>query len=202
VIVPALQLLNPQAWSYLLDYVEAGGTLLVNGVLARDQHNLPFDPTIAGLAAASQPTPISFYETLTGTTGQTYQLTFANETTNYVKKAHNQVCTYQYGAGHLIWSGLPLELASETTALKALYRQALQQPLRGEEDQPASPLMVTQRAVKDGKLFLVISESSSPQSFQLAEEGLELTIAPNRAGALLLDNDGSVRTFSGLSIQR
>lgn len=199
VIVPALQLLNPQAWSHLLSYVHAGGTLLVNGVLARDQHNLPFDPQVGDLASYARPTPVSFYETLEDTYGERYQVTFAHETTNYVKKAHNQVRTYQHGAGKLIWCGLPLELASETTALKALYRQALQ--TSEPEEQATCPFLITRRTIKHGTLFLVVSESSSPQSISLATNDLTVTIEADRAGALLLEEDGNMQLFGGLHIQ-
>ena len=195
VIVPALQLLNPQAWKHLLSYVHAGGTLLVNGVIARDQHNLPFDPEIVDLATNRQPVPVSLYEELTDSNGQSYQVTFANEATNYVKKAHNQVRIYPHGAGQFIWCGLPLELASETVALKALYRQVLQLP--DEEDQPTCPFLISTRPIKHGNLILAVSESSSIQTILLAENNLEITIEPNRAGALLLEEDGSTQTFGG-----
>ncbi|HEX7734280.1 MAG TPA: alpha-amylase family protein [Ktedonobacteraceae bacterium] len=199
VIVPALQLFNPHAWSNLLRYVHAGGTLLVNGVITRDQHNLPFDPEVADLAGDLQPLPVALYEELADHYGQRYQVTFANEATNYVKKAHNQVRVYQRGAGQFIWCGLPLELASETTALKALYRQALRFP--ADEDRTTRPFLVTRRPIKNGTLFLVVSESSSPQSISLPEANLELTIEPERAGALLLENEESAQAFGGLHIK-
>ncbi|HEY0757353.1 MAG TPA: alpha-amylase family protein [Ktedonobacteraceae bacterium] len=199
VIVPALQLFNPQAWQHLLRYVHAGGTLLVNGVLARDQHNLPFDPEIVNLTIDAQPVPVSLYEELTNHAGQSYQLTFALEASNYVKKAHNEVRTYQQGAGQIIWCGLPLELATETSALKALYSQALQ--LTETEEQIACPFLLVKRPVKHGQLFLTVSETSSPQSIEISAEKLELTIEPNSAGALLLEDDGSARVFGGLHLK-
>ncbi len=200
VIVPALQLLDPRAWSHLLRYVHAGGSLLVNGVLGRDQHNLPFDPELENMSRHLQSAPVSLYENLTLENGVTYQLTFLHEATNYVKKAHNQVYTYRHGAGRLIWCGLPLELASETPALNVLYRQLLQRPLVEEENLISCPVLLHQRPIKGGKLTLVISETSSPQTLLLEEDHVQLTIEPERAGALIQENDGSTKVFGGLRL--
>ncbi len=198
VIVPALQLLTEQACTPLLANVHGGGTLLVNGVLARAPHNLPVDLAIADLANVRPPVPVSLYEELTAIDGQTYQLLFTNEATNYVKKAHNQVRIYEHGAGQFVWCGLPLEMASETAALKALYRQVLQLP--DEDDQPTCPFLLSTRPIKQGNLLLAVSESSSTQTILLPEHHLEMTIEPGRAGALLLEADGNTHTFGGLHI--
>lgn len=201
IIIPAAQLLNVQAWKSLLSYVHAGGTLLVNGVIGRDQHNLPFAPEIAGIPDEQQLVPVSFYEELVDREGQTWQVTFAHEATNYVKKAHNQVCSYPHGAGTLIWCGLPLELANETPALSALYRRALQQDPAEDEEQINEPFLITRRPLKSGSLILVVSESSSEQRIRLDEEDLEITIEPNRAGALILGSDRTAQVFGGLQVQ-
>ncbi|HVU67076.1 MAG TPA: beta-galactosidase [Ktedonobacteraceae bacterium] len=198
VIVPALQLLTRQAWGHLLRYIHAGGTLLVNGVLARDQHNLPFDLEIDDLDHDLPSTPISLYENLTLDNGETYQLSFQHEATNYVKKAHNQVRTYRHGAGQLIWCGLPLELAGETPTLNALYRQVLRHSPVEDENLLSCPVLLVQRPIKGGKLTLVVSEISNPQTLLLEEDGVQLTIEPNRAGALIQEHNGSTQTFGGL----
>ena len=91
VIVPALQLFDPQAWNVLLHYVNDGGTLLVTGVLARDPHNLPFDLNEDDMREVSSPVAVSRYEELTDNAGRKHAITFTDEKISYVKKAHNHI---------------------------------------------------------------------------------------------------------------
>lgn len=195
VIVPAAQFLSQSAWQTLLHYVYAGGTLLVNGVLARDAYNFPCAPGLTTSTAHLRSLPISRYEELQDAEGQHYQLTFTDEKSSYVNKAHDQVYRYTHGAGIFVWCGLPLELASETAVIEAIYRQVL--PSVTERPRTNAPLLITRRALRDGILILLVSESSCAQHITL-DEGLEVTLEPNRAGALILKTDLTVQIFGGL----
>ena len=196
VIVPATQLLDQRAWSHLLTYVHNGGTLLVNGVIGRDAYDFPFALDVDGIADQLVSTPVSRCETLQDAEGQSYSLTFAAEKVSYVKKAHNQVYRYSHGSGVIVWCGLPLELASETAALSALYRQVL--PQTYVASQANSAILIARQNVREGTLILALSESSSEQQITL-DEGFQVTLEPGRAGALILENDRTVQTFGGLS---
>jgi hypothetical protein len=195
IIVPALQLLDRQAWHNLLRYVHAGGTLLVNGVIGLDTHNLPFAPGLDGLDPLLSPAPVSRYETLEGVDGHICQVTFAGEKISYVKKIHNQVRRFQHGAGTLVWCGLPLELANEPAAVRELYRQVIQPA--GEERHQSSPVLLSRRPLQGGTLILAVSEASSAQQITL-DEGIQITIEPDRAGALILEAGSGVQTFGGV----
>ncbi|HET8844675.1 MAG TPA: beta-galactosidase [Ktedonobacteraceae bacterium] len=201
IIVPALQLLDQQAWQTLLSYVHNGGTLLVSGVITRDQHNLPFDPGVPGVNAVSGkavPIPVSRYEELELTSGQISRLTFDNEKLSYVRKAHNRVYRVDYGRGTLIWCGLPMELACEENEIRALYAEALGRSV--DIQCKSKPFLVSRKPLKDGTLFLVVSESSRSQDVELSE-GLSLIIEPEQAGAALLSTDGTMQTFGGLHVR-
>ncbi len=195
IIVPAAQLLDQQAWRNLLQYVHNGGTLLVNGVIARDAYNLPFVPGIAGLAEQMSSVPVSRNENLQDTGGHIYPVTFADEKISYIKKAHNRVYRYQHGAGVFVWCGLPLELANEMSATRALYRQVLA-PGAGIARTNATFLM-SRQALRDGTLILFVAESSCAQRITL-DEGIQITLEPDRAGALILGSDRTAQTFGGL----
>jgi hypothetical protein len=199
IIVPAVQLFDPAAWSALLQYVHTGGTVLVSGVISRDPHNLPFDPQIDDTYRSL--VPVSHYEELKGAESKTYQLTFTEEKIGYVKKAHNQLKSYHYGTGTLVWCGLPLELANEISIIGAIYQQALEHSHHAKEhsiQHVRKPLLVSRKSLRDGTLVLVVSESSSVQHIEL-DEGIQVTIAPNRAGALILQPGHAAQTFGGLS---
>ncbi len=202
IIVPAVQLFDPEAWSVLLQYVHSGGTVLVSGVISRDPHNLPFDPRIDDAYRELVPVPVSHYEELEGTEGRTYQLTFTEEMIGSVKKAHNRLNSYHYGVGTLVWCGLPLELANEGFVIGAIYQQVLKYSHHPEEHRMQNvrkPLLVSRKLLRDGTLVLVVSESSSVQHIVL-DEGIQVTIAPNRAGALIMQPEHAVQTFGGVSL--
>jgi hypothetical protein len=194
VILPGLQMIEKQAWQHLLTYVEAGGTLLVNGVITRDGHNLPFDPGLSELLTDQQLTPVSRYETLQLANGTTYQVLFGEEKISYLKKANNELQTLKHGRGTLFWCGLPLELASTETATRALYKQVL--GLESKET-GSTAILVRERKVDGGTLFLVVSEAGQPQQVNLGNN-LTFTIEGTRAGALLIDENGELQTFGGL----
>jgi hypothetical protein len=206
VIIPALQLFDPQAWSTLLQYVKDGGTLLVSGVLARDPHNLPFDLNVDGMPEIFPPVAVSHYEELIDSSGRTCAITFTDDKISYVKKAHNHIYSYQHGKGLLLWCGLPLELSCEVPAIIELYQQAishagLQYSGRKAAISKTSPVgasvLVAWQPLKDGMLLLAVSESSSTQHIML-DGGTQITVDPNRAGALILRKDQAVQTFGGL----
>jgi hypothetical protein len=198
-IAPALQLFDPAAWFALLDYVQRGGTLLVSGVLGRDTHLLPFDARI-GEEALPAPEPVFQYEELQDEAGRTFQLTFTQEKTGYVKKAHNQLRSYRLGAGRLLWSGLPLELANEVAVIAAIYRRLLPAPsplLAPSEPGRLRPWLLVRRPLKEGCLILVASEAGSEQRIPL-EEGGTLLLPPGRAGALILRPGQEPQAFGGI----
>lgn len=195
VIVPAAQLLDRQAWHFLLQYVYDGGTLLVNGVIGRDTYNLPFAPGVAGIVEELLPVPVSRYEDLIDAEGQVSQVTFADEKISYVKKLHNHVNRYQHGEGTLVWCGLPLELANEA-AIRTIYSQVLHHQAT-EHSHANSPILISRQPLQDGTLILAVSESGGTRQITL-DEGVQITIEPGRAGALILGADSIIQTFGGL----
>ncbi|RAQ97702.1 beta-galactosidase [Thermogemmatispora tikiterensis] len=199
IILPALQLCEPAAWFAVLDYVQRGGTALVSGVVGRDMHNLPFNPHLNYGAGLPAPEPVAPYEVLRLEDGSRYQLSFTQEKTGYVRKAHNELRELQMGAGRLLWAGLPVELAGELEPLARLYQRALgKTPLEPLPEGWRRPWLLVRRPLKEGRLLLVASEAGDEQRLSLAEEGLTLAVAPQRAGAVLWRPGEPPRLFGGL----
>ncbi len=199
VIVPGVQLFDAQAWHYLQQFVAEGGTVLMSGVLGRDSHNLPFDVGIDGLLSEQDwPVAVSRYEVVEDE-GEIPMLTFGREKMGYVRKAHNQLRVCQHGKGTLMWSGLPVELADGSEAVRQVYCRVLKRD-QGQQDEK-SPLLVVQHPITDGTLVLVVSEISSHQCIVL-DGGEEIEVAPNRAGAVVLPKSGKMSTFGGVRLFR
>ncbi|WP_297165748.1 beta-galactosidase [Thermogemmatispora sp.] len=200
-IVPSLQFCEPAAWFAVLDYVYRGGTALVSGVIGRDLHNLPFDARLNAGQALPEPEPVAPCEELWLDDGSRYWLSFAQEKTGYVRKAHNELRELRCGAGRLLWTGLPLELASELEPLARLYQRVLERtPLEPQPEGWRRPWLLVRRPLKEGRLLLVASEAGSEQSLVLQEEGLTVVVAPQRAGAVLWRLGERPRLFGGLRL--
>ncbi|GCE23863.1 alpha-amylase family protein [Dictyobacter kobayashii] len=196
IILPGVQHLSESAWQALLAFVERGTTLLVSGVLGRDQHNLNTSTRIAEFDSKLQAIePISRYEQLQGLNGRSYQFGYGGDKIAYIKKAHNHIHEYHHGEGRILWSGLPIEQSHSTDAIRAIYREALSIESRnGEQD---SPYLMAQCPLKHGKLTLIVSESSQTGELEL-EEGQRVQVAANRAGAILHQDDGTSLYFGGV----
>ena len=196
IIVPALQLFDEQAWRQLQHFVYEGGTLLVSGVISRSPHNLAFDPRVPGVDPDQLiPSALSRHEEIELTPGTNCPVIFDGDKIGSVRKAHNQLRKYQYGAGTMVWCGLPLELSSSMQTIHTIYRDVLDRHIKRE--QVGSPLLVLRQDLKEGSLVLVVSETSSPQRIVLDEGGI-VEIAPNRAGAAMMQGQRVVQTFGGL----
>ena len=198
VIVPGLQLFDAQAWQYLRQFVAEGGTLLVSGVLGRDSHNLPFDVGMQGIMETVEDRllPVSRYEEITGES-DIPMLRFGREKIGYVRKAHNELRILHHGKGTLLWSGLPIELADGSEVVQEVYRRALGLEKK-QSQREESPLLVVKQPLSNGDLFLVISETSSPQEVVLAE-GIRVSVGANRAGAVIVQSGCEVEVFGGVS---
>ena len=94
-----------------------------------------------------------------------------------------------------MWSGLPLELSSNFQATQDVYRQVLN-PGK-ERNCENSPLLVVRQPLKDGVLVLVVSEIGSSQRIML-DEDVQIEIAPNRAGAVMMKGNQIIHSFGGI----
>jgi hypothetical protein len=200
IIVPGLQRFNEQAWRALLSYVHGGGTALVSGVVGRDTHNIVFAAGVDGMDVR-ETRSVAHYEEFQDTLGEVQRLTFVQERVGLLRKAHNRASIYLYGEGILTWCGLPLELACEEAAISRVYRQALGMPVVGNEQRVKQIMLQSRQVLHEGTLVLLVSEMDSAQWVYL-DNGEKTMIAPNRAGAVFIRQDGAVETFGGVTCER
>lgn len=201
-IVPGVQTFSEDAWQALAAYVERGATLFVSGTITRDAHNLPlslelFEPIEHALVEK----PVARYEDLQLPSGEKLRLSFGGAKIGYVRKNHNHLLISEKGNGQIIWSGLPLELSDSATVTYEVYHRILEQAgIKHEGKRAESPLLVARKPLKDGTLILFVSESAEDQQVMLEEAGIEVQVAANRAGAVIVKGDTSVEVFGGVTI--
>lgn len=202
-IVPGLQTFSEEGWQALAAYVERGATLFVSGVITRDAHNLIVQPDLFERVAGDRlhERPVCRYEELTLPSGEKLRLSYGGSKIAYVRKNHDRLLTYKRGEGQIIWSGLPLELSDSATVTSQVYCQVLEQAgLVCEEGRTESPLLVARKPLKDGTLILIVSESAVDQQITLEDAGIRVTVASNRAGAIIVKRDGISKAFGGITV--
>jgi len=198
IVLPCPQVFSAAAWEVLLGAVGNGATLLVTGVIGRDEHWMAVDRSGRfGLREGIE--PIAQEETLR-IAGTDWQIGFHSEAFQRVEKAVLEgeevatVRTVPLGKGKLIWCPLPLETGNESAPIAALYRYALQQaevrPIFSvERVDPA--VLIRPSLFARSVLYTLISESAETKQVNLihAENGARMSIAlpPGRTAHMVLD---------------
>ena len=195
IVLPCAQVLTGAAWKVLAEAVRKGATLLITGVIDRDEHWIPVERL--GLRAAIA--PVAEEEKLR-LDGADVRVAFHGESCQRVEKAvvggeeRTEVRTVPMGAGKVIWCPLPVEVGSESAPVAALYRHALKQagvaPVFSVE--AADPAVLIRPSVfEQCVLYTVISESGEHKRVALThlENGARITVTlpPQRAAQVLMD---------------
>lgn len=145
--------------------------------------------------------PVSRCERMKADTdGETHTAIFGGEKIQRLEKAVSnfdnaskplETMTLTYGAGKILYCGLPLELADDMDALQALYRRACVEAQIATTD--AQPDGVTIRRVEFAKttLAIIVSESDEAAAFKFYLNGCYYWCEVAAGGATLafVDND-------------
>jgi len=195
ILLPCPQVLTSAAWNVLVAAVRKGATLLITGVIDRDENWIPVDRLGLGASIA----PVAEEETLR-IDGADVRVAFHNESFQRMEKAvvggqeQAVVRTVPMGAGKVIWCPLPIEVGSESAPVAALYRYALKQaqvaPVFSVES--VNPAVLIRPSIfENSVLYTMISESGQHERVALthAENGarIAITLPPQRAAQVLLD---------------
>jgi hypothetical protein len=195
ILLPSPQVLTSEAWNVLLAAVRKGSTLLVTGVIDRDEHWMQVERL--GLRASIA--PVAEEETLR-IDGADVRVAFHGESFQRMEKAalegeeRAEVRTIPMGAGKLIWCPLPLETGSEAAPIAALYRYALKQaqvaPVFSVGTVDPS-VLIRPSIFEQCVLYTIVSESGQRKRVALthAENGARIgvTLLPQRAAHVLID---------------
>lgn len=137
IILPGMQMLNRDTWQELLSYVENGATLLVSGCIDKDACFTP-DAKIGALDKNYTTRNLRDFEKI-WIDGKCYILDF-RRMVGYADVSNLLDCgdfyygedssavphEYTFGKGTILYCPYPLELSTNTDAMAALYRYAIQ----------------------------------------------------------------------------
>lgn len=129
VILPAMQMLSQKAWDNVLEYVKAGGTALVNGVVDKNEF-FRKDEKIAKIDHEYETEKMQSFEKI-NIEGREYSLDF-RPLLEYVDAANVLDCgncrkikEYHVGSGTILYCPYPVELSTNMEAVEALYTYAI-----------------------------------------------------------------------------
>ena len=195
VILPSPMALGIAAWQALLDYVKAGGNLLITGSMERDGEWHVTD-RLAALGLDAHPVTILFHQA---------QVTFGNEKVPLSFGAQTQVMLdalqtkdgkafheIRLGQGRLFIVNYPVELAQGTAATAQVYRWVLDQvgvhpPFSGTLPSPG--VLIRPEVFSRAVLYLFDSESARAQPIDIRDgaTGAEMKfVLPPLASRLIL----------------
>jgi hypothetical protein len=199
-ILPSPAVLTEAAWQQLLSRAHAGATLLVTGVLNRDD-SWRHRPRSAVFGIASGPAPVAQSEVLTVGT-QRYDCGFRGEDMQRIELATLPagrgavLLEADHGKGKLLWCPLPVELSDAEEAVAAVYREALraagvEPPCAVIPDLPGV-LAYTSR-FRDVTLVTVVSELAQRVDLRFRLQGggeYSVDLPAGECAFLLLDDRG------------
>ena len=133
IILPGMQTLQKDTWKELLAYVEKGAVLLVNGCIDKEMH-FEADTKIGALDSSYRTRKLMNFEKVT-VDGTEYALDFRPITghadvTNLLDcgelSTYGVIAEYNVGAGKILYCPYPVELSTNTEAMVACYKYAIE----------------------------------------------------------------------------
>jgi len=193
---------SQNAWNKLMEAVEAGMTLLVTGPIEWDEYWRPID-RLSPYELSGDTRPVSLVEQAI-IFGEEYQLIFGNKKICRVDKAvvggqSGFVKIQTVGAGKLVYTPLPFELADNTEPLVALYQYVLRQalvesPFEVERGHPG--ILIRPLFFKEAVLYCIASEVDADSEFdltdRLTQRTLHVSLPAQRAVMFVLSRKGKV----------
>ena len=210
-ILPAPQALSDGAWTALLKYVNAGGTLLLTGPVQRNEHWQFIDRLTPLGVKASVETLAVRQSDLKLDNQPPVQVSFPTEVQqlpiDVMRFADGKsVEVVPHGSGHILWARDPIEFSEDYEPTAALYRYALKfagvAPVLRELT-PLSPAVLAFPTVLDDAVLYSFSNESLDAQPDAIEDAashatIRFTLPAQRGAAILLrKSDGSVLAAYG-----
>jgi len=198
-LLPSPATLRPAAWEELLEWVQAGGTLLVTGPLHSDEHWRPAEH-LQPLGLAPVARPVCRHEHLL-LDGDRLEFVFGGQKiarleTAVLPDTPEAVLALPHGEGKVLYCPVPAELADNTAPAARLYQYALGQagvtPTYTSARLPRG-ILVRPAEFDSGWLYAFVSERGEDVelAFRHTATNTPVTYAlpSGRAGLLLLPKD-------------
>jgi hypothetical protein len=176
-ILPSAQALSESAWQALVKYVDAGGNLLINGPVDRDEHwQIVRRAVELGFAATVE--PLTYHNATIRIGDRSLPLAFDQPQQNWLDSLHfddgSTLKETTHGKGHIFWTSYPVELSQSEQATADLYAYIAQKlsltPLFNEQSPLPRGVLVFPAVLADSILYVVVSDSANDTAISLRDQ--------------------------------
>lgn len=184
-ILPSPQALMSKTWSALLDYVKAGGNVLITGPVGRDEHWQRVDRE-ADLKANAQLEPLTYHGASITAGTHKIDLAYNLQAQNELESLHfidgSTLKEISYGKGRVFWAAYPVELAAGERPAAELYSYVAGRvgltPAYDVQGTLSSSVMVFPINLQDSMMYVFASDSADDAKVDLRDKltGVRLTL--------------------------
>ena len=193
-ILPSPQALMSKTWTALLNYVNAGGNLLITGPVERDEHWQLVDRE-ADLKAGAELEPLTYHNAIVTAGTHKIELGFNLQAQNVLEslrfKDGSTLKEIPYGKGRVFWAAYPVELATGIQATADLYSYVAGRvgitPMYDVQGTLSPGVMVFPITLQDSVMYIITSDSADDAKIDLRDKltGARLTFAlPSQHAAI------------------
>lgn len=203
IIVPAPWVLSQEAWDLLMNKVKAGATLLISGRIDVDEHWVSIPDRMKGWNMKYASADMTTREVDVKWPGGTAHLSYSTDKTTYAQRGVlSDGKTFEeisLGKGHILYFTVPLELSDQLDEIGRIYKYAMKRagvssPYETDCEDPGILICPTQ--LPEATLYVLTSESANTAPFEfrdkLSDKDFRISLAPGRAGLMLIGKDGKV----------
>jgi len=176
-ILPSPQALGEPAWRALLQYVDAGGNLLITGPVDRDEHwQVLSRARDLGLQAHVE--PLTYHDAEVRIGDRSLTLTFGQPQQNWLDSLRfDDGATFKeipHGRGRIFWTAYPVELSENEQVLAELYESVAKRLNIATMFSTQAPLprgvLVFPIALADSVLYVIVSDSADAAAISLRDQ--------------------------------
>jgi len=176
-ILPSPQALGEPAWRALLQYVDAGGNLLITGPADRDEHwQIVSRARDLGLPAHVE--PLTYHDATVRVGDRSLALTFDQPQQNWLDSLRfedgSTVKEIPHGKGRIFWTAYPVELSENEQALAELYADVAKRlnisPMFNAQAPLPPGVLVFPTVLADAVLYIFVSDSADPAAINLRDQ--------------------------------
>ena len=175
-ILPSPQAFSESAWQSLLQYVNAGGNLLITGPVEHDEHWHSLARASAIKVEATSE-PLVFHNAAIQLNDRTLALNFSLTAQTWLDSLRfadgATLKEIPYGKGKIFWAAYPVELADGIQSAADLYSHVAARiglkPAFELQSPVTSGVLIYPTVLQDSVMYILVSDSAEDESIDLRD---------------------------------